>query len=74
MTRVTPTQQDPRPKETRSPMTDDVFLDGTGVTPGTAKCKCGPDCEFPCWQRLGIAPACGSCGCPSLPGDDEEAT
>lgn len=26
-------------------------------------CKCGRDCEFPCHQRAGIAPACPSCGC-----------
>lgn len=29
--------------------------------PGT--CACGPDCEFPCWQRLGIANPCVDCGC-----------
>lgn len=31
------------------------------------ECKCGPDCEFPCWQRVGLTdePACGSCGCPA---------
>lgn len=45
----------------------DVFLDGTGITPGTEKCHCGPECEFPCWQRLGIAPACEGCGCPPFP-------
>lgn len=26
-------------------------------------CSCGPDCEFPCWQRLGIANPCVDCGC-----------
>jgi hypothetical protein len=41
-----------------------VFMDGTGITPGTEKCGCGPNCEFPCWQRLGWAPACRECGCP----------
>lgn len=40
-----------------------IFLDGTGITPGTEKCRCGPDCEFPCWQRLGIADPCPECGC-----------
>ena len=44
-------------------MTVGFFIDGTGITPGTEDCKCGNDCEFPCWQRLGIAPCCGSCGC-----------
>lgn len=41
----------------------ELFVDGTGVTPGSEGCKCGADCEFPCWQRLGMAPACGACGC-----------
>jgi hypothetical protein len=49
----------------------DVFLDGTGITPGTEKCHCGPECEFPCWQRLGIAPACEGCGCPPFPDEEE---
>jgi hypothetical protein len=40
-----------------------IFADGTGITPGTEECKCGHECEFPCWQRLGIAPPCGACGC-----------
>ena len=26
-------------------------------------CSCGSDCEFPCHQRIGIAPPCDSCGC-----------
>ena len=49
-----------------------MFLDGTGITPGTGECKCGPDCEMPCWQRIGIAPACGACGCPPFPGGEIE--
>ncbi len=45
-----------------------IHIDGTGITPGTEKCKCGSACEFPCWQRLGIAEACRACGCPPLTG------
>jgi len=44
-----------------------LFIDGTGITPGSEKCQCKPSCEFPCWQRLGIAPPCPDCvygGCP----------
>lgn len=37
-----------------------MLIDGTATTPG---CKCGPECEFPCWQRVGIAPPCKGCGC-----------
>lgn len=44
-----------------------VFLDGTKVTPGTEECRCTPECEFPCWARLGLAPACRSCGCRPFP-------
>lgn len=44
-----------------------IFLDGTGITPGTQKCKCGAECELPCWQRLGWAEACTVCGCPPFP-------
>ena len=40
-----------------------IFIDGTGITPGTEKCHCTSECEFPCWQRLGWAPACAECGC-----------
>lgn len=49
-----------------------VFADGTGVTPGTEQCKCGPRCEMPCWQRIGLTttPCCD--GCPPLPADDED--
>ena len=48
-----------------------IFMDGTGVTPGTQKCRCDHECEFPCWQRLGIAPPCGGCGC-ALAGMDTQ--
>lgn len=27
------------------------------------KCQCKQSCCFPCWQRVGIAPLCGPCGC-----------
>lgn len=50
-----------------------IHLDGTGITPGTEECKCGMECEFPCWQRLGIADACRACGCPPFP-DEDDAT
>jgi hypothetical protein len=46
------------------------FFDGTRITAGSEKCRCANDCEFPCWQRLGIAEACGACGCPPLPEDE----
>lgn len=26
-------------------------------------CRCPRACEFPCWQREGIADPCSSCGC-----------
>ena len=54
-------------------MSDRVFVDGSRVTPGTEKCHCDeptlrPDgrrrnCEFPCWQRIGITstPCCPDC-------------
>lgn len=38
-----------------------IFADGTGITAGTEKCGCKKSCEFPCWQRLGIAPPCDTC-------------
>jgi hypothetical protein len=47
-----------------------IFLDGTGITPGSEKCKCDSRCEFPCWQRIGWAPACPTCGCPPFPPDE----
>jgi hypothetical protein len=49
-----------------------IFVDGTGITPGTEKCQCTIECEFPCWQRLGIAPACEACECPPLPKENDE--
>lgn len=47
-----------------------MFMDGDRVTPGTERCVCGPDCEFPCWQRIGLTetPCCK--GCAPL-GDDD---
>lgn len=49
-----------------------TFLDGDRVTPGTEKCVCGSDCEFPCWQRLGLTttPCCK--GCAPLAMDDPD--
>lgn len=47
-----------------------MFIDGTRITPGSEKCLCGKDCEFPCWQRIGIAPACSECGCPPFEADE----
>lgn len=44
------------------------FMDGNRVTPGTAKCVCGPDCEFPCWQRIGVTDQACCPGCPPLGG------
>jgi hypothetical protein len=26
-------------------------------------CLCDADCDYPCWQRDGIAPPCDVCGC-----------
>lgn len=40
-----------------------MFLDGTKVTPGSAWCKCSGGCQFPCWQRIGIAGPCEECQC-----------
>lgn len=45
------------------------FAEGDRVTPGSERCRCGPDCDFPCWQRVGIAPACGACHCPPIRGE-----
>lgn len=46
-----------------------IFVDGPGITPGAENCKCGPDCECPCWQMLGLTddPVCGVCGCSPAP-------
>lgn len=45
-------------------MPREIFVDGNRVTPGTEKCKCGPECEMPCWQRIGLTdqPCCPDCG------------
>ena len=48
-----------------------LFVDGTRVTPGSESCRCTAECEFPCWQRIGIAPACRSCNCPAFAEDGE---
>lgn len=38
-----------------------LFLDGQANTP---KCHCGPDCEMPCWQLIGLTEdGCTACGC-----------
>lgn len=42
-----------------------VFVDGN--PPG---CKCGPDCEMPCWQRLGLTDQKCCAGCPDLPKEE----
>lgn len=37
-----------------------VFVDGNTNVRG---CACGPECEFPCWQRVGLTtdPCCETC-------------
>jgi hypothetical protein len=45
---------------------DNIFIDGSANLPG---CHCGDECGMPCWQRVGIAPACEACGCDALPID-----
>ena len=38
-----------------------IIVDGTLNYPS---CKCGNDCEWPCWQRVGLTDdPCGPCGC-----------
>lgn len=37
-----------------------LHVDGKANYPS---CRCGNNCEFPCWQRVGLADACGACGC-----------
>lgn len=37
-----------------------MFSDGSHNVPG---CACGSSCQFPCWQRVGIADACEACDC-----------
>lgn len=32
------------------------------------RCVCGPDCEFPCWQRDGLTTQACCPGCPPLDG------
>jgi hypothetical protein len=64
------------PGEAGEPMSGDILKDlGFGVSDpigssiacgGTAKCECGPDCEFPCWQRQGLTPVPCCPGCPPL--------
>lgn len=58
------------------------FIDGSRITPGTEGCKCDspqprPDgrprnCEFPCWQRVGMTtnPCCPDCA-PHFEEDEE---
>jgi Zn-finger protein len=46
-------------------------LDGSGITFGSEKCRCTPDCEWPCWQRIGVAPPCAPCYCPDWPNENE---
>lgn len=33
-------------------------------------CRCKPSCSFPCFQRVGWAPACAGCGCDPFPEED----
>lgn len=44
------------------------FTDGSVHYPG---CNCGHDCEYPCWQRAGTAPACEDCRCASFAADPD---
>lgn len=52
----------------------DVFLCGKGHTRGTENCRCTNECEFPCWQRIGLTDQmCVTCGCHQPErGDDGE--
>lgn len=50
------------------------FVDGTGITPGSERCQCTSECEFPCWQRIGWAPACSPCGCPPFQEHEDSKT
>jgi len=47
-------------------MNTDAFIDGSEQYPG---CRCGDECGLPCWQRVGVAPACEACGCDPFPDD-----
>lgn len=46
-----------------------IFVDGDA---NVEECKCTGDCEFPCWQRVGLTvqPCCP--GCPPLGENDAE--
>lgn len=48
------------------------FVEAEGFTPGSAGCKCGRLCEWPCWQRAGLTaePCCKTCA--PLPAVDDE--
>lgn len=38
-----------------------VFVDGSANYPS---CRCKPDCDFPCWQMVGLSDEpCQACGC-----------
>lgn len=39
-----------------------LFIDGNG--PG---CSCGPECEMPCWQRVGLTEDACCKACSPLP-------
>lgn len=50
-----------------------MFADGNHNVPG---CKCGPNCEMPCWQRVGLTslaccPGCPDLETPEIPFDEE---
>jgi len=49
-----------------------MFIDGDRITAGSENCNCGPECEFPCWQRVGWAKSCRECGCPDFPPDIDD--
>jgi hypothetical protein len=53
-----------------SPRVKYALVDGHRVTPGTEGCRCGPACEFPCWQRVGLTDRACCPGCQPL--DDEQ--
>lgn len=44
-----------------------AFVDGARI-PG---CSCATDCEFPCWQRVGIAQSCDACRCSPFDDNNE---
>lgn len=52
-----------------------MLLDGDRLTPGSENCVCTPDCEMPCWQRIGMTtdPCCPDCGpLPPIEEDEED--